>query len=113
MLILVNRLDVTENMQSAYIRQARESELKINPLLIAADSGNQAPTAQDRHGGSRQADENLPPSALQELAAGDEFDAERVIAIKQAIRNGAFRIDAAVVADKLIAGTRDLIAKKG
>lgn len=40
------------------------------------------------------------------------FDAAKVDAIKDAIREGRFTVNAEVVADKLIASAQELIAKK-
>lgn len=54
-------------------------------------------------------------SKLQELekslAASPEFDASRVDAIKQAIRDGKFLVDSGVVADKLLQSVQELFGK--
>lgn len=47
-----------------------------------------------------------------ELAAGAPFDAARVDEIKQAIRDGQFKVNAEVVADRLIESLKELLAKK-
>jgi negative regulator of flagellin synthesis FlgM len=47
-----------------------------------------------------------------EMAAGQPFDAARVEEIKQAIRDGRFKVNAEVVADRLIESVRELLARK-
>lgn len=56
----------------------------------------------------------LSPLVSQLTASGaeGEFDAKKVEAIKAAIRDGKFQINAEVVADKLIAHAADLAAGK-
>ena len=44
-------------------------------------------------------------------ASTPEFDAEKVARISQAIADGSFKIDAAAVADKLIANAQELLGK--
>jgi len=43
------------------------------------------------------------------LSQGEEFDAARVEAIKQAMRDGEFKVNAEVVADKLIASVKEML----
>lgn len=54
-------------------------------------------------------------SKLQELektlSTSTEFDAGRVDAIKQAIRDGKFLVDSGVVADKLLQSVQELFGK--
>ena len=47
------------------------------------------------------------------LAGGTsaEFDAEKVARISKAIEDGSYRIDAGVIADKLIGNAQELLAK--
>jgi negative regulator of flagellin synthesis FlgM len=47
-----------------------------------------------------------------EVAAGQPFDAARVEEIKQAIREGRFKVNAEVVADRLIESMKELLARK-
>ena len=47
-----------------------------------------------------------------EMAAGQPFDAGRVEEIKQAIRDGRFKVNAEVVADRLIESMKELLARK-
>ena len=47
-----------------------------------------------------------------ELAAGQPFDAARVEEIKQAIRDGRFKVNAEVVAERLIESMKELLARK-
>jgi negative regulator of flagellin synthesis FlgM len=60
------------------------------------------------------------PSAKVELSAaatllvgdsGAEFDAEKVQRISQAIRDGTFKPDADVIADRLIANAQELLSR--
>jgi negative regulator of flagellin synthesis FlgM len=46
------------------------------------------------------------------LADGEAFDAKRVNEIKQAVRNGSFKVNAEAVADKLISSAHDLFTKR-
>lgn len=45
------------------------------------------------------------------MAADSGFDAGRVEEIKNAIRDGKYSVDTSVVADKLIASVREMVAK--
>ena len=47
-----------------------------------------------------------------EMAAGAPLDAARVDEIKQAIRDGRFKVNPEVVADRLIESLKELLAKK-
>jgi negative regulator of flagellin synthesis FlgM len=44
--------------------------------------------------------------------SSSEFDAEKVARISQAIDDGTFKINAEVIADKLIANAQELLVKK-
>lgn len=46
------------------------------------------------------------------LADGESFDVSRVSEIKQAIRDGSFKVNAEAVADKLISSAHDLFIKR-
>lgn len=46
------------------------------------------------------------------MAGGAPFDAGRVEAIKGAIRDGQFKVNAEVVADRLIDSVRELLVKR-
>jgi negative regulator of flagellin synthesis FlgM len=45
--------------------------------------------------------------------AGADFDAEKVARISQAIENGSFKVNAEVIADKMIANAQELLGKVG
>jgi negative regulator of flagellin synthesis FlgM len=45
--------------------------------------------------------------------AGADFDAEKVARISQAIQNGSFKVNAEVIADKMIANAQELLGKVG
>ena len=46
------------------------------------------------------------------LADGDVFDTARVNEIKQAVRDGSFKVNAEAVADKMISSAYDLFIKR-
>lgn len=46
------------------------------------------------------------------LAEGGSFDAARVAEIRAAIAGGSFRVDAEVVADRMIASTHEALVKR-
>lgn len=46
----------------------------------------------------------------QNSRASDDFDADRVKAIREAIANGSFRVDAEAVADKLLSNTEEFFS---
>jgi negative regulator of flagellin synthesis FlgM len=50
--------------------------------------------------------------SLESDLAGQPFDAARVEELKQAIRDGRFKVNAEVVADRLIESMKELLAKK-
>ena len=56
----------------------------------------------------------LSSEAASLIAGGSnsEFDAEKVARIGQAIDDGTFKINAEVIADKLISNAQELLAKK-
>ncbi len=90
----------------------------------AALTGNTAPTARSAkpapQAGRSQSQDNVTLSStsaqIQALEAGiseaSGFDAAKVEAIKQAISEGKFTINPEVIADKLIASTRELLAQQ-
>lgn len=41
--------------------------------------------------------------------ADSDFDADKVSSVKQAIDNGSYKVDAEVIADKLISNAKDLL----
>ena len=45
--------------------------------------------------------------------AGADFDADKVARISQAIENGSFKVNAEVIADKMIANAQELLGKVG
>ena len=46
------------------------------------------------------------------LSSGEAYDAARVAEIKQSIRDGSFKVNSENVADKLLAGARDLFVQR-
>jgi negative regulator of flagellin synthesis FlgM len=79
----------------------------------AVDARNTAPA--DKNGQATPVESStkveLSTTATVLAAHGDtaDFDAEKVARIAQAIRDGKFEVNAGVIADKLIAHTRQLI----
>jgi negative regulator of flagellin synthesis FlgM len=79
----------------------------------AVDARNPAPAG--KGGGAAPVESStkveLSAAATVLAAHGDtaDFDAEKVARIAQAIRDGKFEVNAGVIADKLIAHTRELI----
>lgn len=66
----------------------------------------------DASGSIRISDLSSRLAALEtRMASGEAFDAGRVEAIKGAIRDGQFKVNADVVADRLISSVRELLAK--
>jgi negative regulator of flagellin synthesis FlgM len=51
-------------------------------------------------------------AAAQMSAAGNEFDSAKVDAIRQAIRDGRFQVNAGAIADRLIADAAALLAPR-
>jgi negative regulator of flagellin synthesis FlgM len=51
-------------------------------------------------------------ASMQSLSTGSDFDTEKVEAIRQAIRDGRFTINAGAIADRLIADATALLGPK-
>jgi negative regulator of flagellin synthesis FlgM len=91
--------------------------MKIGPVEnkphVAPASGERAATRPGQ-GASEEASAQvaLSPAASQ-LAADPDFDADKVMRIAQAIRDGRFTVDAHAIADKLIANARELLGGGG
>jgi negative regulator of flagellin synthesis FlgM len=51
-------------------------------------------------------------ASLIQGGSSSEFDAEKVARISQAIDDGSFKINAEVIADKLISNAQELLVKK-
>jgi negative regulator of flagellin synthesis FlgM len=102
--------------------------VKINPSITAVNGGKDAQTTASPRGqprvesqsGAAGGGDTIHLSTLSShlhelessLAAGSPFDAKKVGAITQAIRDGKFSVNAGVVADKLLASTQELLGKK-
>ncbi len=84
----------------------------------AAPAPRGAKPAQQAAGGKSQDNVTLSATStqIQALEAGigeaSGFDTAKVEAIKQAISEGRFTINAEAIADKLIASTRELLAQQ-
>lgn len=96
-----------------------------NSARTAALTGNTAPAAREakpatQKNESKSAQDNVQLSSvsgqIQALETGineaSGFDVAKVEAIKQAISEGRFTINAEAIADKLISSTRELLAKQ-
>jgi len=84
------------------------------------NAGQKAPQAAgaDHAPASSESSLKLSPlsSKLQQiesrLTSGEAYDAARVSEIKQAIRDGSFKVNSEAVADKLLAGAHDLFVQR-
>jgi negative regulator of flagellin synthesis FlgM len=95
----------------------KERSMKIGPLdlkqLPAAAAGDRKPAAQQPAANEPSARVELSSQAAlrgQDAVRAD-FDSAKVERIAQAIRDGTFKINAEVIADKLIANAQDLLVK--
>lgn len=50
-------------------------------------------------------------SLEESITAGDGVDAERVQAMREAIANGTFKVDAEAIADKLLANAQEILSR--
>lgn len=92
---------------AAAVGAVRTQETASRP---AADARRQGTPAADAAGVQVQ----LSPAASDLLAPADaDFDADKVARISQAIDNGTYRVNAEVIADKLIANAQELLGKVG
>ena len=75
----------------------------------------QTPAVENKAAGSSSIKLSNLSSKLQQiesqLSSGEAYDASRVAEIKQSISDGSFKVDSGNVADKLLAGARDLFVK--
>ena len=79
----------------------------------AASSKAGAPAAAAEAAASASAKIELSSTAASLLSGGtsNEFDADKVARLSQAIGNGTFKVDANAIADKLIANAQELLTK--
>jgi negative regulator of flagellin synthesis FlgM len=88
------------------------------PKAAAAAPANDAAKAQVASaipaGADASAKIALSSEAASLISGGSstEFDSEKVARIAKAIEDGTFKIDAGVIADKLIANAQELLGKK-
>ncbi len=55
----------------------------------------------------------LSNAAVGLMGADGDIDVQKVSSVKQAIDNGTYKINPEVIADKLIANARDVLARQG
>jgi negative regulator of flagellin synthesis FlgM len=82
----------------------------------AADAKAAAAPVAGAHAADASAQVQLSAAASSLLGAAPadgDFDADKVARISQAIENGSFKINADVIADKLIANAQELLGKVG
>ncbi|WKB54475.1 flagellar biosynthesis anti-sigma factor FlgM [Eleftheria terrae] len=86
------------------------------PRATSAESASNAATAA-RTAGTASADAGesttvkLSSTAATLMSSNADFDAEKVAAMKAAIANGTFRVNAEVIADRLISNARELLER--
>ncbi len=90
------------------------------PALTGDTTQTQRSNAPAQKAGSNDAQDRVQLSGLStqiqsletEIGKASGFDAAKVEAIKQAISDGRYTINAEAIADKLIASTRELLAQQ-
>ena len=84
-------------------------------LAQAAPAKQQAKAAPQAAGGVAASASSAVSSAAKALDQTSrnqgDFDAGKVKAVRSAIENGTFKVDAEVVADKMLANTQEFIAR--
>jgi negative regulator of flagellin synthesis FlgM len=88
-----------------------EPKVPVTPLAGERAGAAPAPKAAGPAGSEPGVQVALSARALGVDAAGAEFDADKVQRVAQAIRDGRYTIDAAAIADRLIANARELLER--
>jgi negative regulator of flagellin synthesis FlgM len=90
--------------------RAQDTAQKHETKTAAAPNASVAGEA----GASAQVQLSAAASSLLGAAPAEaDFDADKVARIAQAIENGSFKVNAEVIADKLIANAQELLGKVG
>jgi negative regulator of flagellin synthesis FlgM len=96
------------------IGQLDNSHKLAAPAADARKAGA-TPSGAEQKAAPVEASAKVELSATASLLAAEgntaDFDAEKVARIAQAIRDGKFEVNAGAIADKLLANTRELIAR--
>lgn len=96
------------------IGQLDNSHKLAAPSADARKAGA-TPSGSEQKAAPVEASAKVELSAAASLLAAEgntaDFDAEKVARIAQAIRDGKFEVNAEAIADKLLANTRELIAR--
>lgn len=87
-----------------------ENKAALAPLAAERPAATATPAKKAGDGAEPSAQVALS-SAASSLLTGGEFDAEKVERISQAIRDGSFKVNPEVIADKLIANAQELLGK--
>jgi negative regulator of flagellin synthesis FlgM len=97
------------------IGQLDNSHKLAAPAADARKNGA-APIGAENKGAPVEASAKVELSAAASLLAAEgntaDFDAEKVARIAQAIRDGKFEVNASAIADKLLEGSRELMARR-
>lgn len=83
------------------------------PRPGVGEAGGPGKPAAPASEGGESATVKLSSTAASLMSGTAEFDAEKVAAIRQAIADGTYKIDAEAIADKLIANARELLDRGG
>jgi negative regulator of flagellin synthesis FlgM len=99
-------------------------EATVGVGAVRAQDTAQKNAAQTKAAGASAADAEADASAQVQLSAAAssllgaapadaDFDADKVARISQAIDNGSYKVNAEVIADRLIANAQELLGKVG
>ena len=108
-----------DSLQAGTLQATQLKNDKAEPAsqkLRPAPSANAVPTATVPATGGESLNISQLSTKMQKLesrlADGEVFDTARVNEIKQALRDGSFKVNAEAVADKMISSAHDLFIKR-
>ncbi len=83
----------------------------VSPRSEGASSSGKSSSTSSTSGDSSKV--TLSNAAVGLMGADGDIDVQKVSSVKQAIDNGTYKINPEVIADKLIANARDVLARQG